>query len=222
MASLAELTPAERAQLLSKPEGELGIALGESMNNTNAKIIEAVYCRLRPEPGNRVLEIGFGNGRLSSLLMQQADALSYVGTDISETMVAQAMVFNRALIEAGAATFHQASADAIPYPEKSFDRALAINVIYFWADPVRALTEIRRVLRPSGFSIVAGIDVATAAAAPFTREEFGFRARDADALIALHRQAGFASVDVEPFDELAKRPDGTPWARHYHLVIARP
>src|SRR6516162_2532910 len=135
MASLAELTPAERAQLLSKPEGELGIALGESMNNTNARIIEAVYCRLRPEPGNRVLEIGFGNGRLSSLLMQQADALGYVGIDISETMVAEAMVFNRALIDAGAATFHQGSADAIPYPEKKLRPSIGDQRYLFLGGP---------------------------------------------------------------------------------------
>jgi hypothetical protein len=39
MASLADLKPAERARLLDKPEGELGIAIGKVMNETNAKII---------------------------------------------------------------------------------------------------------------------------------------------------------------------------------------
>ncbi len=222
MASLAELTPAERALLLSKPEGKLGVALGESMNNTNAKITEAVYRRLRPQSGDRVLEIGFGNGRLLPLLTRQTDGLSYVGIDISETMVAEAARFNRALIDAGRATFRLASAEAIPYPDASFDRAVAVNVVYFWADLVRVLTEIRRILRPGGLSIIAGIDVATAAAAPFTRDEFGFRAREADVLVALHRETGFASVDVESFDEVVKRPDGAPWPRHYDLVIARP
>jgi len=40
MASLSDLTPAERAHLLGKPEGELGIAIGAVMNNTNATLIE--------------------------------------------------------------------------------------------------------------------------------------------------------------------------------------
>jgi ubiquinone/menaquinone biosynthesis C-methylase UbiE len=150
VASLAELTPAERARLLSKPEGELGVALGESMNNTNAKVTEAVYRRLRCQSGDRVLEIGFGNGRLLPLLIQQADALSYAGIDISETMVAEAARFNRALVDAGRARFRLASAEAIPYPDASFDRAVAVNVVYFWADPVRVLSEMRRVLRQSG------------------------------------------------------------------------
>jgi hypothetical protein len=36
MPSLAELTPRERARLLGKPEGELGIAIAKNMNQTNA------------------------------------------------------------------------------------------------------------------------------------------------------------------------------------------
>jgi arsenite methyltransferase len=221
MPSLAELTPAERARLASKPDGELGIETAVFMNRNNAGIIDAVYRRLRAETGNTVLEIGFGNGRTLPSLMQQAAALTYVGIDISETMVAEAKAFNKSLIDAGRASFHLASAEAIPCDDASFDRAMAINVVYFWLDPVRVLAEIRRVLRPSGFSIIAGIDTATAAVAPFTRVEFGFRARDAELLTALHHQAGFTAVNVEPYAEIAKHPDGTPFPRHYNLVIAQ-
>jgi hypothetical protein len=79
MASLANLKPAERARLLGKPEGELGIAIGKVMNQTNAKIISTVYHRLGLKVGHRVLEIGFGNGQTVPLLMQLADELNYVG-----------------------------------------------------------------------------------------------------------------------------------------------
>jgi SAM-dependent methyltransferase len=222
MASLSDLTPAERAHLLSKPEGELGIAIGKNMNETNAKIIEAVYRRLGLQSGHSVLEIGFGNGRTLPLLMRQADAVTYVGIDIAETMVEEARSFNLPLVEAGRATFHPASADSIPCSDASFDRVLAVNVVYFWPDPVRVLAEIRRVLRPDGFSVIAGMDSATAAARPFYRAEYGFRIHDVDALIALHREAGFTNVEVEPYDEITKTSDGTPFARHYHMAVARP
>jgi ubiquinone/menaquinone biosynthesis C-methylase UbiE len=221
MASLAELTPAERAHLLSKPEGELGIAIGKVMNETNAKVIETVYRRLGLENGQSVLEIGFGNGHTVPLLMGQADALTYVGIDIAETMLSEAVSFNRMLVEAGQATFHLASAEAIPCSDASFNRVVALNVVYFWPDAVRVLAEVRRVLRSDGFSIIAGIDSATAAAVPFYRAEYGFRVHDADALIAFHREAGLTDVEVEPFDEITKLGDGTPLARHYHIAIAR-
>jgi len=69
MASLSDLTPAERAHLLGKPEGELGIAIGAVMNNTNAKLIETVYQRLGLHSGQSVIEIGFGNGHTVPLLL---------------------------------------------------------------------------------------------------------------------------------------------------------
>jgi hypothetical protein len=61
---LSKLAPAEMAQLLGKPEGEAGSALGEMLNRTNASVTEAVYQRLHFKPGDHVLEIGFGNGKL--------------------------------------------------------------------------------------------------------------------------------------------------------------
>jgi SAM-dependent methyltransferase len=140
------------------------------MNQTNAKLIETVYRRLRQQPRQRVLEIGFGNGHTAPLLIQQADALTYTGIEIAQTMVAEATAFNQALIDAGQATFRLAPAEAMPFGDATF--ALAVNVIYFWRDAVRALTEICRVLRPGGLSIVASMDSATAAAAPFYRAEF--------------------------------------------------
>ena len=38
MPGLSDLTSAERARLLAKPEGELGVVLGEVMNQTNANL----------------------------------------------------------------------------------------------------------------------------------------------------------------------------------------
>jgi protein-L-isoaspartate O-methyltransferase len=101
MTSLSDLTPAERARLLGKPEGELGIALGQVMNQTNAKLIDTVYRRLRLQPRQSVLEIGFGNGHTVPLLIQQAGALTYTGIEIARTMVAEATAFNQVLIDGG-------------------------------------------------------------------------------------------------------------------------
>jgi SAM-dependent methyltransferase len=47
----------------------------------------------------------------------------------------------------GAAPVIQASAEALPLPDKSYDAALAINTIHHWQDIPRALEELRRVVR---------------------------------------------------------------------------
>ena len=130
MVDLNALTPSEMARLLGKPEGEAGRAVGERLNRVNADITAAVYRRLLLRPGDRVLEIGFGNGKLLTALLACADDLTYVGVDISETMVTEAIAFNAELVAAGQASFRLAPAEAIPCPDQSSDKVFAVNVIY--------------------------------------------------------------------------------------------
>ncbi len=223
MVDLNALAPSEMARLLGKPEGEAGRAGGERLNRVNADITTAVYRRLQLRPSDRVLEIGFGNGKLLTALLACADDLTYVGVDISETMVTEAIAFNAELVAAGQASFRLAPAEAIPCPDQSFDKVFAVNVIYFWPDPVRALAEMRRVLRPDGMSVIAAVKPDTdQPPPPFAREEYGFRVRDAATVVTLHRDAGFGQIELEDYEEISTRPDGTPWKRRYSIVIARP
>jgi SAM-dependent methyltransferase len=222
MVDLVSLSPSERARQLGKPEGEVGVELGLRLNKINNKITDHVYARLGLAAGMNVLEIGFGNGHLLPDLLRQADDLKYMGIDISQTMVDEALHFNAAQITSGQAAFHLASAEAIPSDAATFDRTFAVNVIYFWAEPLGPLQEIRRVLRPEGVSVIAATTLATSLATDFQRPEFGFHPRDDATLVALHKQAGFTRVAVENYDEVVAKPDGSPWSRGYHLIMAQP
>ena len=223
MVDLNALPPSEMARLLGKPEGEAGRAVGEMLNRVNAGITASVYQRLQLLGGDRVLEIGFGNGRLLPALLAQAHDLTYVGVDIAETMVTEAIAFNAELVAAGQASFQLARAEAIPYADESFDRVFAVNVIYFWPEPVSALAEMRRVLRPNGISVVAtSVSGPGEAPPPFARPEFGFHRRDRETVAALHREAGFRNVELHDYEEMTTRPDGTPWKRRYAVIVARP
>jgi ubiquinone/menaquinone biosynthesis C-methylase UbiE len=211
-------------RLLGKPEGEAGRAVGEMLNRVNAGITAAVYRSLRLGAGDRVLEIGFGNGKLLPALLSCADDLSYVGVDIAETMVSEASAFNADLVARGRASFRLASAEALPFADASFDRVFAVNVVYFWPQPIRALAEIRRVLRPGGLSIIASaVSQPGEPPPPFAREEYGFHRRDPETLVALHREAGFGHVDVDDsYQETIKLPDGIDRKRSYVIILARP
>lgn len=224
MVDLSTLAPSEMGRLLGKPDGEAGRAVGEMLNRVNAGITETVYRNLRLQPGEHVLEIGFANGRLLPALLSCADELSYAGVDISETMVADATAFNADLIAAGRASFQLASAEALPFADQSFDKAFAVNVIYFWKDPIRPLAEIRRVLRPDGLSCIASIiSKPDEPAPPFARLEFGFHRRDRDTLLELHHEAGFRQIEVnEDYREAVTMPDGSSRQRSYAIIIARP
>jgi len=98
MAILEKLTPAELARQLANPDGAVGIAvadwLDENNKEANAKVVEL----LSVEAGHHVLEIGFGNGRTAPLVITQAPDVCYSGIDISPTMVAEALTLSHPLI----------------------------------------------------------------------------------------------------------------------------
>jgi SAM-dependent methyltransferase len=222
MTDFTALPPAELVRQLGKPEGAVGVDVALRMNQLNLRINEAVHSRLDLATGMAVLEIGFGNGRLLPSLMGCADGLTYAGVDDSPTMVEEAQRFNAPMVAAGQAVFHLADADRLPAANASFDRVFAVNVIYFWTDPPRQLAEIRRVLKPDGFSVIAASAPEISALMPMLRPEFGFHARNEETLVAMHEAAGFSRVGVEVFTEFVPRPEGDPAPVKVYIIVARP
>jgi ubiquinone/menaquinone biosynthesis C-methylase UbiE len=90
-----------------------------------------------------------------------------VGIDIAESQVALA----RQQAEAQGipnVRFEGANIYDIPFPDESFDAAFAYTILQHVADPVRALREIYRVLKPGGVVGVGEEDTAGLIYAPMT------------------------------------------------------
>jgi len=66
---LSKLDPATMARHLGKPEGEIGRVLADSMAERNWPVYEAGFQRLAVQPGDRLFEVGFGNGKLVPRLL---------------------------------------------------------------------------------------------------------------------------------------------------------
>ena len=218
MVDLTKLDLAVLARQLGKPEGEIGRAVGEYMSRHNAAVSAAAWRRLDLEAGDRVLEVGFGNGQLIPALLALAPGLAYTGIEISETMLAEAAAFVRGLAEAPRIELQLASVEAMPFGAGAFDRAVSVNTIYFLPEPERALGELHRMLRPEGVLVLAGITPEAAAGLPIVQH--GFRIYDRDRLTEMHRRAGFRSIDIEIYRETTARLDGGTHERSYHLLRA--
>jgi SAM-dependent methyltransferase len=94
--------------------------------------------------GQQVLDVGCGPGALTAELAERLGSASVTAVDPSESFVA-------ALRERHPdVTALQASAEALPFPEDSFDAALAQLVVHFMSDPVAGLREMARVTRNGG------------------------------------------------------------------------
>jgi ubiquinone/menaquinone biosynthesis C-methylase UbiE len=169
--------------------------------------------------GQNILKIGFGNGRTAPIVISQAPDIRYWGIDLSPTRVAEALRFNLALVQAGKASFHLASAYAVPFGDDSFDRVFSLGVIHFWTDPMASLVEVRRVLRPDGLMLMGCL--APKEAPDFAQVEYGFHLRDVYEWDALCRKAGFADLDIRTIETEQITPSGEPTKRYSIRVIAR-
>ena len=220
MSLFSSLPPAEQARQLANPEGSVGLEVAEWLNGNNRQSNAAVIGLLDIRSGSHVLEIGFGNGRAAPDVTGQSTDVRYVGIDISPTMFDEAKRFNAALVAAGRASFHLASAEHMPFADASFDRVFGIGVIHFWRDPVLSLVEIRRVMRSDALAVMGTPDPRSQQ--DFARPEFGFHLRSADEWRALFLQAGFGSVNVQNIESDGITPDGKPNKRYTIRITVRP
>lgn len=96
--------------------------------------------------GKRLLDVGCGLGG-KTVAYAEAGALA-VGTDLSEANAVQSLRYARA---AGASVdFFVGDAAALPVRDGAFDTVVANDAMEHFAEPERALAEMRRVLRPGG------------------------------------------------------------------------
>jgi len=96
--------------------------------------------------GKRVLEVGLGYGSLSQK-MAEADA-NYTGLDIAAGPVV--MVNHRLRQQGLPGQAVQGSVLECPFPDQSFDVAVAIGSLHHTGNLALALDEMRRVLVPGG------------------------------------------------------------------------
>ena len=117
---------------------------------------EQVLALLSPQPGERILDVGSGPG---FLVASMADAVgnrgAVHGLDPSTPMnaVARELAASRPWVSIDAG-----DALTLPYPDATFDAAVSTQVYEYIADIPTALTELRRVLRPGGRTLILDTD----------------------------------------------------------------
>jgi SAM-dependent methyltransferase len=102
--------------------------------------------------GERILDVGCGNGSLTFSLPQAANVGEIVAVDYSPVFVEDVARTNTD----PRISVRQADATALPFDDGTFDRALALLVLHFVPEAEKAIAEMRRVVRPGG-SVAAAV-----------------------------------------------------------------
>ncbi len=99
---------------------------------------------LAPREGQRALDVGCGTGALTAVLVERLGRENVSAVDPSPSFVA-------ALGERlPGVDIRQGSADALTWPDGSFDVTAASLVVHFMSDPVAGLREMARVTTEGG------------------------------------------------------------------------
>lgn len=165
-----------------------------------------VVTAARLEPGQRVLDVACGTGVLAREAASRVGGADLVaGLDANSGMVTVASRLEPRV------RWRTGIAEALPFPDASFDAVLSQFGLMFFSDRTRALQEMLRVLAPGGRLAVAVWDsvvnipayaaevellqrVAGASAADAVRAPFVLG--DPKGLAALFAGAGVANIDI--------------------------
>jgi SAM-dependent methyltransferase len=169
-----------------------------------------------------VADLGCGTGQTAAALAPHVRTV--VGVDQSPAMLRAAGKRTAGLANV---ELRQGSLEALPLEEGSVDGALLVLALTYLSDPVRALREASRVLRPGGRVVV--VDLLRHDREEFQRQmgqaSLGF---DPEALAAMLHEAGLGGGRVRPLppEPKAKGPalvlaTGTKASRVIDLGTAR-
>lgn len=119
--------------------------------------------------GDLILDAGCGNGHLGAWLLARAlrpetDRLEcrYVGLDFAEAAVNEARQRHKEMVERASrnVSFEYTLADLnkpLDFPDRSFDKIYSSLVLSYLDNPIQALREFMRILRPGGKVVVTSL-----------------------------------------------------------------
>ena len=187
---------------LQHPRGLLGKVLFRGMASMTIAHARWTADLMEVNPGDEVLEVGFGNGANIALLAERASTGNVTGIEVSETAIEMASKRNAAAISEGRVRLHLVSPGAaLPVDEGTVDKACTVATMYVIEDPAAVFAEMHRVLKPGGLAAVTF---------PI-RENFirfkpakaeGFHFHELADLESAFRDVGFADTRTERNDDV--------------------
>jgi cyclopropane fatty-acyl-phospholipid synthase-like methyltransferase len=138
------------AKQFRKPDGILGRIAGLVMFFENRKINRWTIDRLAIQPGDYILEIGFGPGYAIEEMFQQHQNLKVDGIDLSETMLAAAYARNKKAAQRGRLKLYQGTIEEFHQQLYRYDKVISVNNYPLWKNKKKSLIRIHQLMKEGG------------------------------------------------------------------------
>lgn len=103
------------------------------------------------QDGDRVLDVGCGTGFATEGLLQYTDDVHGLDQSIHQLEKAWAKLGKHETVK-----FYRGDAERLPFRDGQFDTVWSSGSIEYWPEPVKALREIRRVVKPGNEVLIVG------------------------------------------------------------------
>jgi len=125
---------------VQRGRGQDRAAFVAAMGRLNDEVLSAASLH----DGQTLLDAGCGFGGTLAGIAASRKSMTLTGVNIDSRQLELARLY------APSATFVEGDACALPFPEDSFDRVLAVECIFHFPSRLRFLKEAARVLKPGG------------------------------------------------------------------------
>ena len=200
------------------------IDIEERIEGTASEPGQAAMKALRPQPGEKVLDLGCGTGGTSITLAGMVEpGGSVVGADISAEMLVRARQRAQGSGTANVEFVH-ADVESEDFGERTFDAGFSRFGVMFYSDPIKAFGNVRASLRPGArlsfvcwqqifaneWMMVPGMAVMSVTGTPPPMPAEGepgpFSLSDPKHVQAVLERAGYRDVEVAPYNDWVVLP----------------
>ncbi len=115
------------------------------MEDSHGDVVQQVIDQMTITPGEKILDLGCGNGWATRILAQANIGVQAIGVDASPKMIARADELHSLTIRA---RYDLGGFEKLDFDDEDFTRLFSMEAIYYATDLDAALAEVFRVLKP--------------------------------------------------------------------------
>ena len=179
-----------------KPSGIIcRFLMTKIFNDGNAELNSFVKDILSLQKENKVLEIGFGPGKLINEMAAITTDGVVTGIDFSQVMLKKASKLNKQYISKGKVILRKGECSSLPFDNESFDKLCSINTLYFWKEPGQNFSEMFRVIKSGGKIVIGFRDDKQMNNLNLSADVFSYYSQED--VVNMLAEAGFANAHIK-------------------------